>query len=296
MENKANLFIVGAMKAGTTSFIETLSTHPEIYVSPVKEPHYFVKELPRELYQDSRFFDLDKYLDHQFPEPLHITKIKTEAQYARLFSLAQKETYKAEASTAYLHAPEAARLIHAYNAEARIIMILRDPLKRAFSHYKMNLSLGKEKRTFEKAMQNDLEKYDNDTLHWHSYLGMSCYDHAVKRFEKYFSHIHIIRFEDLMKHPESVFSALENFLGIAPFTRIATEHKNESKALRFQKLFYVLKQFGLKDYFSKIFSATFRQWLFRKVTKNKKQEMVLTETTTLRLVEVFKKESQQWSS
>ena len=86
MGNKANLFIVGAMKAGTTSFIETLSTHPEIYVSPVKEPHYFVNELPAALYQDSRFFDLQRYLDHQFPEPLHITKIKTEAQYARLFS------------------------------------------------------------------------------------------------------------------------------------------------------------------------------------------------------------------
>ncbi|WP_034257949.1 sulfotransferase family protein [Altibacter lentus] len=296
MGNKANLFIVGAMKAGTTSFIETLSTHPEIYVSPVKEPHYFVNELPAALYQDSRFFDLQRYLDHQFPEPLHITKIKTEAQYARLFSLARSETYRAEGSTAYLHAPETAGLIKEYNARAGILIILRDPFKRAFSHYKMNLSLGKEKRSFEKVMLSDLEKYDQGTLQWHSYLGMSCYDRAVRRFEQHFDRIHIIRFEDLMKHPQKVFSSLESFLGIIPFTPVTTEHKNESKALRFQKLFYILKQLGLKDYFSRIFSATFRQWLFRKVTKNKKQEMVLTETTRKRVEEVFKKESQRWSS
>ncbi|MCW8982218.1 MAG: sulfotransferase, partial [Altibacter sp.] len=177
-----------------------------------------------------------------------------------------------------------------------ILIILRDPFKRAFSHYKMNLSLGKEKRSFEKVMLSDLEKYDQGTLQWHSYLGMSCYDRAVRRFEQHFERIHIIRFEDLMKHPQKVFSSLESFLDITPFTPVTTEHKNESKALRFQKLFYILKQLGLKDYFSRIFSATFRQWLFRKVTKNKKQEMVLTETTRKRVEEVFKKESQRWSS
>ncbi|MBZ0326149.1 MAG: sulfotransferase, partial [Altibacter sp.] len=43
---KANLFIVGAMRAGTTSFVELLSKHPQIYVSPIKEPNYFVDRLP----------------------------------------------------------------------------------------------------------------------------------------------------------------------------------------------------------------------------------------------------------
>ena len=78
---KCNLFIIGAMKAGTTTFVDLLNNHPEIYMSPVKEPHYFINSLPKQLYDPSRFFNLDNYLEKKFPEPLHITKVETEKQY-----------------------------------------------------------------------------------------------------------------------------------------------------------------------------------------------------------------------
>lgn len=139
---KANLFVVGAMKAGTTSFTNLLSKHEQIYCPPVKEPHFFVEALPRSLYESSRFFNLNSYLENDFPKPLHITKIETLAQYRQLFTLAAAEAYRVDASTAYLHAEESAQRIHAYNPEAKIIILLRDPLQRAFSHYKMDLEKG----------------------------------------------------------------------------------------------------------------------------------------------------------
>ena len=296
MENKVNLFIVGAMKAGTTSFVELLSQHEEIYVSPVKEPHYFVNSLPKNLYEPSRFFSLDSYLKNTFPEPLHITKVKTEAQYKKIFSVAKVESYLADASTAYLHAEEAAELIYNYNPNAKIIILLRDPIKRAFSHYKMNLGKGRESRTFEAAMQTDIELFSNNNLQWYSYLGMSFYDKAIERYKSRFEHVQLIHFEDLMNIPDDTFAALDSFLKISPFIVLENRTKNESKTLRFQKVFYMLKQLGLNDYFSKIFSSTFKQWLFKAATTNENQEMELSKETKTILEELFRKESQQWSS
>ena len=66
-KNKANLFIVGAMKAGTTSFNELLTNHPEIYFSPIKEPNYFINDQPKSIYEPSRFFNIDSYFKNQFP-------------------------------------------------------------------------------------------------------------------------------------------------------------------------------------------------------------------------------------
>ena len=56
-----NLFVVGAMKAGTTSLIEILSNHSEIYVPPIKEPHFFVDTLPKSLYEPSQVYDEIEY-------------------------------------------------------------------------------------------------------------------------------------------------------------------------------------------------------------------------------------------
>ena len=99
-KTKTNLFVVGAMKAGTTSFIDLLSQHPEIYAPPVKEPHYFVDQLPLSLYDPGRFFNLNDYLEKEFPKPLHITKIETSGQYKKIYAHCGTETYQLDASTA----------------------------------------------------------------------------------------------------------------------------------------------------------------------------------------------------
>ena len=91
-KTKTNLFVVGAMKAGTTSFIDLLSQHPEIYAPPVKEPHYFVDQLPLSLYDPGRFFNLNDYLEKEFPKPLHITKIETSGQYKKIYAHCGTET------------------------------------------------------------------------------------------------------------------------------------------------------------------------------------------------------------
>jgi hypothetical protein len=289
---KANLFVVGAMKAGTTSFIELLSRHAQIYCPPVKEPHFFVESLPKSLYEPSRFFNLSSYLEDDFPEPLHITKIETVSQYQQLYSLAKAETYRVDASTAYLHAEEAAERIHEYNSEANIIILLRDPLKRAFSHYKMDLGKGRVKDSFETLLKMDLEQYKNKQLHWYSYLGMSFYNKPIRRYQELFTKVLVISFENLVRNEPQTLGEIASFLEIEPFESNLVKHKNLTRKPSFPKLFYLLKRLGLKDYFSKLFSSTFKQWISRKTSSTETFEMELSEATRKELTQIFSKESQ----
>jgi len=292
MEHKrANLFVVGAMKAGTTSFLELLSKHEQVYAPPLKEPHYFIDSLPTNLYEPSRFFSLESYLAKDFPDPLHIAKIETAEQYEQIFSLFKDQNYLVDGSTAYLHAEESAQLIHAYNPNAKIIILVRDPLKRAFSHYKMNLGKGRDKKSFETVLLEEIELYNKQQLPWYSYLGMSFYNQATARYAKLFDQVLVLKFEDFTANTTETMKIVEGFLAIDPFSELSVAHKNESKTLRFQKLFYFLKRLGLKDYFSKIFSSKFRQWLFAKVSKKGKMQLKLTQETAAKIETIFNKES-----
>lgn len=291
-ETKTNLFVVGAMKAGTTSFVDLLSQHNDIYAPPVKEPHYFVNELPLSLYDPGRFFNLEDYLDKEFPKPLHITKIETRDQYDKIYTLAEAEPYLLDGSTAYMHAPEAPALIHDYNPNAKIIILLRDPLQRAFSHFKMDTGKGRVKDSFEALMQQEMAQYENGQLPWFSHLGMSFYKDPIDRYRLLFSEVLVVHFGDLTENLDQTLSKIATFLSVEDFQNVAVEHKNVARKPLFPKLFFFLNRMGLKDYFSKLFSSTFKQWLARKISSGETFEMELTEVTQQKLKQIFNKESQ----
>ena len=291
-KTKTNLFVVGAMKAGTTSFIDLLSQHNAIYAPPVKEPHYFVDDLPLSLYDPGRFFNLDDYLEKEFPKPLHITKIETSDQYKKVYSLGETGPYRLDGSTAYMHAPEAPGLIHNYNPSAKIIILLRDPLQRAFSHFKMDTGKGRVKDPFETLIQREMDQYENGQLPWYSYLGMSFYKDPIDRYNALFSDVLVVHFRDLTENLDITLSKIATFLSIEDFTDVAVEHKNIARKPLFPKLFFFLKRIGLKDYFSKLFSGTFKQWLAKKTSSGLTFEMELSEATQQKLKQIFNKESQ----
>lgn len=110
MEAKPNLFIVGAPKCGTTALYEYLSTHPNIFMARVKEPHFFAP-------------DLGVY-----------RQIKTREEYDRLFELSTSaHTWKGEASVYYLRSGVAIPNIRAFNPDARIIAMFRNPVDMVYS-------------------------------------------------------------------------------------------------------------------------------------------------------------------
>jgi len=292
-DRKVNLFVVGAMKAGTTSFIEMLSGHPEIYFSPVKEPHYFVNSLPKRMYEPSRFFNLDTYLTKTFPEPLHITHLKTEDQYKKIFSKAQNEKYLAEGSTGYLHAQESAQMIFEYNHKAKIIVLTREPIKRAFSHYKMDLGLGRTKATFEVEIKKELNDYQVGILDTWGYIKMSLYADAIKRYKNLFQdNVLVISLESLIEEKENTLRAVFQFLEIEN-REFEVVKVNISSSLRFQKVFYFLKQLGLKDLFSYIVPVEYRQKLFQLFSKKQTKTIELNAVELKTLQDIFNEDQQK---
>lgn len=294
MKNKkVNLFLVGAMKAGTTFYSELLEQHPKIYTPPIKEPHFFVDSLSSRFYEPSRFFSLKQYLKDDFPKPLHITKIDTIEQYQKIYSLASKDKeYLLDSSTCYLHAPEAAKRIYDYNPDAKIIIIVRNPLKRTFSDYQMNLGLGKEKKAFKTIIEHEIELFENKKLPWHSYLAMSFYNDPINRYLNLFGgNVKIISFEELTKQPSEIVNNTFSFLGIEKIKIDLNLKRNETRHLRGQLFFYWLKQLGLKDYFSKIIGVKTRQVIFNIVTSSKKKEIELDTNLKMKLENIFSQKS-----
>jgi hypothetical protein len=114
--NIPNLFIVGAMKSGTSSLHNYLGTHPEIYMSEFKEPQYFS--------------DQDRDISRR--------NFKSETEYLDLFKTANNVKIIGEASTNYSKIPEFTNVpqrIKQFSPDAKIIYIMRDPVERALSHY-----------------------------------------------------------------------------------------------------------------------------------------------------------------
>jgi len=148
-----NFLIVGAPKSGTTSLYYYLKEHPEIYMSKLKEPHFFSKEC--------------KNLPFRGPkdESLGSTKYMnlTWEDYQNLFKGAI--TYKAvgEASADYLYYFKCSiKNIKKYLGNPKIIIILRNPIERAFSAYLHMLRDGREYLSFREALHMEEERKKNN--------------------------------------------------------------------------------------------------------------------------------------
>src|SRR5262249_18066920 len=116
-----NFLLVGTMKAGTTSLYHYVGQHPDVFVSPVKEPSFFAFEGDRVRFRG--------------PRDAELTRFTSQTEYARLFQGARGESARGEASTVYPSHPRAPERIQYPLGTPRIVVMLRDPAERAFSHF-----------------------------------------------------------------------------------------------------------------------------------------------------------------
>ena len=178
-----NFFIVGASKSGTTSLYLYLDKVSGIYMSRVKEPHYF----------------------HRSSFKLIARSITDKSEYLKLFKFATKEKAIGEASTSYLQDPESASLIHDQVPNAKIIIILRDPCQRAFSGYLMLKSEGREKKSFHQLITSKP-----------SFLESGLYYSQVKGYLDVFGpkQVKVLIFEEFIKESKTVLKEILDFLQV----------------------------------------------------------------------------------
>jgi hypothetical protein len=138
--SRPNLFIIGAMKGGTTSLHNYLGSHPQIFMSEVKEPMFFLDRREQTRPSDPKGYwnDVALYLD--------------------LFAQAGDAKLVGESSTGYTKLPQLTgvpKRIHEFDPKARLIYIMRDPVERTISHYWWRVWKEGETRDFVTAIRED---------------------------------------------------------------------------------------------------------------------------------------------
>jgi hypothetical protein len=181
---RPNLFIIGAAKCGTTSLHDFLALHPDVFMSEPKEPGYFAPEVayyPRE-----------------------------EAWYLDLFRDAGDALVVGESSTHYTKLPlfqGVPARIAAWAPEARLIYLMRDPVKRAISHYWHNLRKFEERRPLLAAMRERPE-----------YVAFGDYRMQIEAYLEHFSRerLLLLTFEEMVSDPATALEGVLTWLGLGP--------------------------------------------------------------------------------
>ncbi len=211
-----NFIVGGALKAGTTSLNYYLGQHPEVYMSPMKEPRYFAYEPAAASggNGDGR------------GQALHFP-VTTMEQYAALFEGATNEKAVGEVSPHYIISPVAPRRIRETLPDVRLIFSLRHPVKRAYSVYWQAVRLGNENRPVEQALTEAEHRVRNGR--YYALLG-NWYD----VFDP--SRIKVILFDDLARDALGTFQDICRFLEVDDTFAPDLTIRNKGGALKNQRL------------------------------------------------------------
>jgi hypothetical protein len=209
-----NFFIVGAQKAATTSLHFYLREIPGVYMSPLKETFYFA---PHAVQTDA--FDV----------------IRNKKEYLRLFEKANRHIAIGEATPGYLWDSDAPKLIHQTVPHARIIMILRDPIERAYSQYLQSVKYGGMKASFYGELMRDYKSQEKLYGPSQLYVEMGMYYEQVKRYFDTFGReqVKVVIFEEFVQHPPQSVNEVLAFLGVNyTVTADIMEHYNPDSVPR----------------------------------------------------------------
>lgn len=194
MIDKINFLCVGAQKAGTTSLHDILKQHPDIYLPKSKEAH---------------FFDIDQHYERGL-----------KWWFDTFFSSVNNEKIVGAITPEYFYYEDVpTRILETLGKDIKIIILLRNPVDRAYSHYLMSKRRGYEEYSFEDAVSIESERIkigDFEKNHF-SYITRGLYSEQIKRYQRIFSkeNILILRFEDdFINNKEQTIRTILAFLGV----------------------------------------------------------------------------------
>ena len=218
-----NFFIAGAPKSGTTSLYHYLDQHPEIYMSPIKEPNYFASEIRIERLSESLrphaeqdALQLRAYLDGPLRQKRFGGVVTEWRDYLKLFQPAEGRKAIGEASVCYLWSESAATNIRRSIPEARIILVLRNPVDMVFSMYLQTVKSGALRCTFREAIEMGIEQRGGKIDLMHPFLDLGLYYDQVQRFLATFpeGRVRVYWYEDYNSEPERILADLFCFLEV----------------------------------------------------------------------------------
>lgn len=199
-----NFLIVGAAKSGTTSLNYYLKQHPQVYMSPIKEPKFFTAQFLK--------FPLNGIGDDKVEKRM----IKTFDEYKKLFKWVtpeRKAIGEASVDNLYYH-KRTINYIKRYLGEPKIVILLRNPVDRAFSAYKHLVRDGRETASFEEGLQMEVKRMRNNWEFIWFYKDVGFYYEQVKDYLENFRQVKIFLTEDLEKEPLRTVKETYKFLEV----------------------------------------------------------------------------------
>ena len=203
-----DFLIIGAARSGTTSLYQYLTEHPSIIPGVGKEIYFFDKKFKKGINWYKSFF----------PTKFSMAIIKNKQK---------TKCITGEATPRYLHYPHAPKRIFEFLPKIKLIVLLRNPIDRAYSHYQMEVSSGNEELSFEESIEKEGERtkgimekmQDNENFYSvyfyrKSYLTRGLYYEQLKRWFKFFprENFLILKSEDLYSNPSKIYQKSLDFL------------------------------------------------------------------------------------
>ena len=207
---KPNFLVLGAAKSGTTWLYTCLRQHPDIFVPLVKEIHFF-----------------------SYPSNYE----KGVMWYESFFEVSTKDKCIGEVSPSYLVRPEVPERIYNYNPNMRLLLVLRNPIERAYSNYCMTLRVGK--------ISKDINKVFSTKDEVHPFVSRGLYYSQISHYLIFFKreNIKILIFDDIKHNPERLVNDMYSFLEVEPNFKpsILYSRQNPKQPLpKFKRIYYSL--------------------------------------------------------
>ena len=216
---KPNFFVVGALKSGTTALCEYLGRHPEIFIPSSKEINYFGSDLALRLPRLTE----QQYLEWHFAE-------------------AGGEPRVGDGSVWYLYTKKAAAEIHAFDPDARIVIMLRNPVDALYSLHSQFLYTGDEDiRDFGQALAAEPDRRNGNRIPERTsfpemlyYRDVAAYADQVARFLHTFGRdqVEVHLFDDFVRDIAAVDRSILTFLGVDPGFTTRFQVVNPNKEIR----------------------------------------------------------------
>jgi hypothetical protein len=200
-----DFFIIGAPKAGSTALHEALVNHPQLYLSPVKEPKFFLCDGPP--------------TNQRGPGDAHSAQewVWRQDRYERLFDAAPAGTLKGESTPFYLWDKAAHGRIQAATPNAKLIAVIRDPIDRAYSNWTHLWCDGLEPiPDFLAACDREQERVEAGWAPFWRYQELGHYGDQLQHLLTLFprEHVHVLKYRELVGQPEETLDRICRFLGV----------------------------------------------------------------------------------
>jgi hypothetical protein len=225
--DRLDFILAGAQKSGTTALHYFLNKHPNITMGNQQEMHFFDND---EFFAGTVDYDL-----------LH-----------RHFPRVARSTIAGECTPSYLYWKPAAERIWQYNAKIKLLVLLRNPIDRAFAHWNMQRFKGREPLDFLEAVKEEKIRIAGAPpieARRFAYVDRGLYAQQLERFFQFFprEQVKVVKFENFQTQQRETLDSIFSFLGLKPLAAVRSRDRNVvpyERAMNWEEKVFLFNNFA----------------------------------------------------